>query len=66
MSMWSEHQDCLRLVTEVWSRKVDGCPMSVLAQKLKNLKKELKVWNKDVFGDINERVKMAQIEVDAI
>lgn len=41
--MWTEHDECSRLVKEVWSRSVIGCPMTVIAQKLKWLKAELKV-----------------------
>jgi hypothetical protein len=30
-----------------------GSPSFVLASKLKALKEDLKVWNRDVFGDVN-------------
>lgn len=58
-NMWTMHSDCRRLVEEVWKRPFYGCPMVVLSQKLKALKKELKVWNKEVFGDVNLRVDLA-------
>lgn len=38
--------------------------MSVLSQKLKALKLRLKDWNKLVFGNVNERVKSAMVELD--
>lgn len=66
MHMWSEHQDCHRLVQEIWNRPVSSCAMVVLAQKLRNLKAELKTWNKEVFGDVHKNVKQAQQEVENI
>lgn len=49
MSMWNSHSDSKRLVKEVWCTDVQGCPMSRLSQKLKLMKKELKIWNKTVL-----------------
>lgn len=39
--------------------------MFVLARKLKLLKAELKVWNKTVFGDVNQKVELAQTDLDS-
>lgn len=55
-NMWSQHPYCKRLVEEVWNRPFLGFPMAILSQKLKALKKELKVWNKEVFGYVNLKV----------
>lgn len=65
-SIWAKHHDCRTLVEEVWNKSLFGCPMAILSQKLKALKKELKVLNRDVFGDINNNVQAAQAEVDQI
>lgn len=64
--MWISHPDCERLVKEVWNKSVFGCPMIVLALKLKSLKGELKVWNKSVFGNIHLRVQSAMDVVEDI
>ncbi|KAF1888435.1 hypothetical protein Lal_00011206 [Lupinus albus] len=64
--MWLSHVDCQRLVAETWRVEVVGCPLFVLSQKLRLLKKELKVWNFQVFGNIHERVKTALASVAAI
>ncbi|KAF1897548.1 hypothetical protein Lal_00036990 [Lupinus albus] len=58
--MWLSHPDCQRLVSEVWKEELVGCPMFVLSQKLRNLKKEFKTWNVQV------RVKQAMSNVAAI
>lgn len=64
--MWTEHKDCKRLVSEVWRRSFYGCPMSILSQKLKALKSELKVWNKLVFGNVHQKVDQAMTELDSV
>lgn len=66
LKMWTNHEDCRNLVSEVWSRPVTGCPMSILSQKLKLLKQELKSWNKVVLGDVNLNVDKAQANLDRI
>nr|AYQ93013.1 hypothetical protein [Lupinus angustifolius] len=41
--MWTLHEDCIRTIAESWRNRVFGCPMFILAQKLKNLKQVLNV-----------------------
>lgn len=64
--MWIGHPDCHRLIEEVWKRPVYGCPMSILSQKLKALKAELRTWNKLIFGNIHLRVEAALAAVDSV
>lgn len=64
--MWIDHPDCHRLISKILSKSIFGCPIQILAQKLKNMKKELKAWNKDVFGNVHLKVQQAQDEVDLI
>ncbi|XP_019434814.1 PREDICTED: uncharacterized protein LOC109341364 [Lupinus angustifolius] len=64
--MWLLNSDCRRLVADVWRIEVVGCPMFILSQKLRNLKKELKDWNHNVFGNIHQRVNSAKANVDVI
>ncbi|XP_019432656.1 PREDICTED: uncharacterized protein LOC109339641 [Lupinus angustifolius] len=61
--MWLSHMDCKRLVSVTWSKSVIGCHMFVLAQKLKLMKHELKVWNTKVFGNIHPKVRQAKLNV---
>ncbi|XP_019431188.1 PREDICTED: uncharacterized protein LOC109338411 [Lupinus angustifolius] len=64
--MWLTHHDCRRVVMESWRHVTFGCPMLILSQKLKCLKKELKIWNINVFGNIHLRVKMASENLEII
>jgi len=40
--------------------------MQILIQKIKILKSELKVWNKNIFGDIHNQVKDLVAKLDEI
>lgn len=63
INVWTYHADCWGIVMEVWSRRIVECPMYILAQKLKMLKVELKVWNRQVFGNFHARVKATATKV---
>lgn len=62
--MWLQHADCKRLASETWKKDVYGCPMFIHTQKLKAVKLALKIWNKEVFGDVHNLVKVAQMDLD--
>ena len=64
--MWSHHEDCSNFLKTVWSLHTFGSPMQILSQKLKRLKEELKVWNKNIFGDIHKQVKKSVDKLDHI
>jgi hypothetical protein len=66
MRMWSSHSDCVNIVQDCWNTTVIGCPMFILTQKLKNLKLNLKEWNKHVFGNVHENVKIAEMNLQLI
>jgi hypothetical protein len=66
LKMWSHHSECFNFISQVWSTQVFGSPMQKLSQKLKILKGELKTWNKNVFGDINNEVQNAVANLDVI
>lgn len=66
-SMWLQHPDFKALVQDFWvSLRFYGCPMFILASKLKALKVKLKAWNKSHFGDINTQVKSCKATLDLI
>lgn len=52
------------LVSDRWKIPVIGSPMYILQIKLKNLKKVLIKWNKEVFGDIVTNAHIANTEVE--
>ncbi|KAL6191890.1 hypothetical protein ACLB2K_038279 [Fragaria x ananassa] len=55
--MWVEHTDFNDFVKQCWGSVVTyGCPLSVLQHKLRVLRKALRVWNWEVFGNIHKKV----------
>ncbi|CAK8576871.1 unnamed protein product [Lathyrus sativus] len=64
--MWTSHPDCIKVVEDAWKTNFVGCPMFVLAAKLKFLKEKLKVWNKECFGNVQDNVKMAELALENI
>ncbi|XXG79361.1 hypothetical protein AAC387_Pa09g0451 [Persea americana] len=64
--MWIQHLDFLNLVAQNWNFGISGNPQYVLAQNLKALKKVLKVWNKNVFGEISCKVKDVESAVEKL
>lgn len=59
-NMWLRVNDFRDRVVDWWSSyEVEGRPSFRLAKKLKLLKKDIKVWNKEVFGRV--KVKMGKI-----
>lgn len=46
---WSEHAEFLPIVQRVWQQRVEGSTMFQISQKLKRLKGELKIFNKETF-----------------
>ncbi|KAK9931811.1 hypothetical protein M0R45_019074 [Rubus argutus] len=62
--MWLEHKDFLSFVKDCWcSISAHGCPLTVLQHKLRVLRKALRSWNWEVFGDVHHRVKL---DLDAL
>ncbi|KAL6202102.1 hypothetical protein ACLB2K_025813 [Fragaria x ananassa] len=56
--MWLEHKDFMSFVKGCWSSTTSfGCPYSVLQCKLRTLRKSLRTWNWEVFGDVHRRVE---------
>ena len=53
------HPNCLDVIRQSWSASVLGRGMRAFQQKLVRLKLCLKAWNKDVFGNVFQRVKKA-------
>ncbi|MQL91120.1 hypothetical protein Taro_023718 [Colocasia esculenta] len=58
-NMWTQHTDFISVVQAAWSLDVQGTPLFVLYQKLRTVKKALKIWNRDVFGKIHQWVDCA-------
>jgi hypothetical protein len=60
--MWLKEDGFVDMVRLWWSSySLQGSPSFVLAQKLKAFKVDLKLWNKQVFGNVDS-LKKAHLE----
>nr|ABD28670.2 RNA-directed DNA polymerase (Reverse transcriptase) [Medicago truncatula] len=59
LKMWTLHDSCQKLIEDCWNVRVLGSPLYVLSSKLK-------VWNKDVFGNILIQVTQAEKKLSDI
>ena len=55
--MWCEHEGFLDLIAANWSGHFYENSMSNCFIKLKYLKAHMKIWNKEVFGNLFENIK---------
>ena len=59
-NMWIKEEGFKDLIREWWqSFEFRGTSSYVLMEKIKPLKSKLKVWNKEVFGRVEENKKKA-------
>ncbi|KAM7491146.1 hypothetical protein LguiA_034067 [Lonicera macranthoides] len=61
--MWISHHDFLRVVQSVWDCSMVGDLFQIFSSKLNKLKKELIRWNKEAFGQIDEKVIQAEAQL---
>ena len=64
-NMWIRDPCFLQTMEQVWDNHVDGVNMYKVVQKLKALKKPLKLLNSSRFSNIEDRVKKANACKDA-
>ncbi|XP_031122605.1 uncharacterized protein LOC116025505 [Ipomoea triloba] len=62
-NMWISHPGFQELVSTNWIQPADGGGMRALSYKLKRLKQALCIWNKEVFGNIFDKVKSLERSV---
>ena len=52
---WLQHPQFESKLVDWWSIDIDGMTLYRIASKLKNVKREVKTWNKNCFGNIFEK-----------
>ena len=65
-NFWTAHEDFLGEVTHIWNSSFTGPSMVVLGKKLKALKKHLKDWSWECFGNIFSEEALAEEEMKAM
>ncbi|KAH9316890.1 hypothetical protein KI387_018659, partial [Taxus chinensis] len=64
--MWLEHEDILDRIKERWDWECTGTTQFRLLQKLKNVKQKIRIWNKEVFGNIFEKKKELKQQLEEL
>lgn len=64
--MWMQHPNFNSLLKKWWNIKIEGSTLFCVANKLKNVKKRVRDWNKNYFGDIFERKSNLKVELQII
>ncbi|XP_057793237.1 uncharacterized protein LOC131009849 [Salvia miltiorrhiza] len=65
INAWVNHPDFERVVRESWNRNdFSGWKCYVFKEKLKRLKEDLKKWNKESFGSIDQNLEKLKTEIN--
>ncbi|KAL3623019.1 hypothetical protein CASFOL_031835 [Castilleja foliolosa] len=62
--MWLDHTDFKDNIKNIWREIVTGSPGYIMAEKLRRVRKFLKVWNWECFGNIQEERKQKTLQVE--
>ncbi|XP_019164595.1 PREDICTED: uncharacterized protein LOC109160804 [Ipomoea nil] len=62
-TMWTSHPDFINVVRLNWNQQADGGGMRALAFKIKRLKRCLRIWNRDTFGNVFDRIRVLESSV---
>lgn len=67
INAWISHPSFLELVSNSWREGgIEGWGCYVFKEKLRRLKEALKVWNKEVFGDLEQKVTSLKEELNSL
>ncbi|XP_026396795.1 uncharacterized protein LOC113291484 [Papaver somniferum] len=61
--MWISHPTFMEIVEICWSEVIEGDPSFIFQAKFKKLKRILKDWNWELFGNINVQIKETEDKV---
>lgn len=64
LNLWSTHPDFKEFVSRKWdSYNIDGWGSFIMKEKLKLLKEDLKKWNVEVFGNLENNIEIQRQEI---
>ena len=55
--VWTKDETSWFVVEKAWKANIQGTPLFKVCQKLKEAKKEFRIWNKEWFGNIQQNIK---------
>ncbi|XP_026383419.1 uncharacterized protein LOC113278912 [Papaver somniferum] len=54
---WLYHEDCKKIIEECWNKTHSGSNAYIIARRLKDIKLQIRVWNKEVYGNIKTNIE---------
>ena len=60
LNVWTSHGGLMEVVRTAWQWEVTGSPFLVVWRKLRAVVKALRIWNKETFGNVFDRVTKAE------
>ncbi|KAL3622533.1 hypothetical protein CASFOL_033944 [Castilleja foliolosa] len=64
--MWMEDSSCHSVISDSWNTKILGSPSYILNGKIRVTKDNLKIWNKEHFGNCHSKAKEIKDKIDAV
>ncbi|XP_026435109.1 uncharacterized protein LOC113332817 [Papaver somniferum] len=64
--MWFEHDKFMDMVRTSWNAPLQDSKAYIFPNKLRRLKEAMKLWNREVFGDVHIRLKRAELHLEAV
>ena len=64
--MWPSHPSCKSVVQKAWHNQVKGSRAFQLRHKLINVRDEFQIWNKDVFGKVENEIHLKQNQLKLV
>ena len=59
--LWTQHQDFLERACSIWTQRVTGSPFIVWEEKLRRVKRELKIWSRGLTPPFEERKEVQNL-----
>ncbi|XP_059663375.1 uncharacterized protein LOC132309040 [Cornus florida] len=66
LKLWCVKDAILPLIQQAWDIEVEGAPINRLSNKLRNVKKAVKEWNKNGFGDVGDKVIQSTLRLETV
>lgn len=63
MRMWCNHMMFGQLIHDNWNQPIDGGGLMKFTAKVKRLKPILKIWNKEIFGRVENHVQNTKDDI---
>ncbi|KAF9607858.1 hypothetical protein IFM89_003562 [Coptis chinensis] len=64
--MWAQHGGCQEQIQDAFQHELRGSPSFVLCKKLQNCQKNLRWWNKHVFGEVEHKLEVVKQRLSEI